>query len=173
MAPSYQRNGASDRDSGTRERSRGSHNPGGQPLWLSWVQLGISTMLVVLFLVMLGKVKEQATTIGDLEQKVRAIANERSQDRTKAMEQQLESMIQRLQSVEQVGEQLRTVDRQQQALKQDLQQLRSTPHLPAEALEPQSSPTPSQPSTNPGRSSILPGSPKPSPAVVRPPSGNF
>ena len=57
MAPSYQRNEASDRDSGTRERSRGSHNQNGQPLWLSWVQLGISTMLVVLFLVMLGKVR--------------------------------------------------------------------------------------------------------------------
>ena len=173
MAPSYQRNGASDRDSGTRERSRGSQNPGGQPLWLSWVQLGISSMLVVLFLVIFGKVREQATTIGELEQKIRTIENERSQDRTKAMEQQLESMIQRLQSVEQVGDQLRNVDRQQQALKQDLQQLRNTPHQAVEALEPQSSPTPTPQPANPGRSSILPGSPKPSPTVVRPPSGNF
>jgi septal ring factor EnvC (AmiA/AmiB activator) len=173
MAPSDERNGASDHDSSTRKRSRGSQNPGGQPLWLSWVQLGISTMLVVLFLVMLGKVREQATTIGELEQKIRTIENERSQDRTKAMEQQLESMIQRLQSVEQVGDQLRNVDRQQQALKQDLQQLRNTPHLPVEALEPQSSPNPTPPSANPMRSPLLPGSPKPSPAVVRPPSGNF
>ena len=158
MASSHQRNGASDQ--------------GGQPPWLAWLQLSISSMLVVLFVVMLGKVRQQAGTIGELEQKVRTIENARSLDRTTAMEQQLEAMIQRLQSVEQVGEQLRNVDRQQQAIKQDLQLLRSTARVAITDPGLQSSPTPTPQPLSPGRLSSPPTSPRSS-TPLRPPAGNF
>ncbi len=168
MASSSPRNGASDRAPTPDAMVGKRRTPDGQPLWLAWLQLSISSMLVVLFLVMLAKVREQAVTIGELEQKVRTIENGRSQDRTTAMEQQLESMIQRLQSVEQVGAQLREVNQQQQALKQDLQQLRSSPNpildnpgrLPGQA-------------TKPARPSSLPAAPRPSATVLRPPDDNF
>ena len=168
MASSSPRNGASDRDTGPEDWGNGRRGPAGQPLWLSWLQLSISSMLVVLFLVMLAKVREQAVTLGQLEQKMRAIENARSLDRTTAMEQQLESMIQRLQAVEQVGEQLREVGRQQQAFKQDLQLLRSRPgsilddpgRLPSQA-------------TSPGRPLSLPAAPRASTSVLRPPQDNF
>ncbi|MCX5947211.1 MAG: hypothetical protein NTY67_03150 [Cyanobacteria bacterium] len=158
MASSHQRNGARDQD--------------GQPPWLAWLQLSISSMLVVLFVVMLGKVRQQAGTIGELEQKVSTIENARSLDRTTAMEQQLEAMIQRLQSVEQLGEQLRNVDRQQQAIKQDLQQLRSTARVPITDPGLQSSPTPAPQPLSPGRLSSPPTSPRSS-TPLQPPAGNF
>ena len=173
MAPSHPRNGAPDRDSNGGEGSRGQRRAGDQPQWLPWVQLSISTMLVVLFVVMLAKVREQATSIGELEQKLSTIENSRSQDRTTAMEQQLESMIQRLQSVEKLSDQLRNVDRQQQALKQDLQQLRSIPRPTFEAPGESPSPMPTPLAPNPSRPSTLPGSPRPSATLLRPPTGNF
>ena len=168
MASSPPRNGASDRDTSPDDRGIRLRGAGGQPLWLSWLQLSISSMLVVLFLVILAKVREQAVTIGQLEQKMRAIENARSLDRTTAMEQQLESMIQRLQAVEQVGEQLREVDRQQQAFKQDLQLLRSRPG----SILDDPSRLPSQ-ATSPGRPLSLPAAPRPSASVLRPPQDNF
>ncbi len=176
MAPSHPRNGASDRDGNPGERSRVQRRPGpgGQPLWLAWVQLSISTMLVVLFLVVLGKVREQAAIVGELEQKLSTIENSRSQDRTTAMEQQLESMIQRLQSVEKVGDHLRDVDRQQQALRQELQQLlslsRPTIEGSSEPPRPISTPQAASP-TRP--SALLPGSPRPGATLLRPPAGNL
>ena len=173
MASSHRPNGSSDRESSLVERSRGGGSPPGQPVWLAWIQLSISTMLVVLFLVMLGKVHEQAASISELQQKLRTIENSRSQDRTSAMEQQLESMIQRLQSVEQVGEHLREVDRQQQAIKQDLQQLISTTGRSRAESNQLPSQAPSPRVTGALRSPSLPGSPRPSATVLRPPEGSL
>ncbi len=173
MAPSHPRNGASDRDGNGSEDSRNQRRPGGQPQWLPWVQLSISTMLVVLFLVVLAKVREQATSIGELEQKLSTIENSRSQDRTTAMEQQLESMIQRLQALEKLSDHLREVDLQQQALKQELQQLHSIPRATITAPGEPASQIPVPQPANPSRPSALPGSPRPSATPLRPPTDNF
>ncbi|MFZ0408796.1 MAG: hypothetical protein WAM11_11910 [Cyanobium sp.] len=179
MAPPEQRHRASDpnpADRASNDRFRGQRSAvaqrsvEGQPLWLAWLQLGISTMLVVLFLVILGKVREQATTVSELEQKLRTIENARSQDRTTAMEQQLEAMIQRLQSVEKLSDQLRNVDRQQQAIKQDLQKLRHLSPLALDEPGPGLAPPPRAQSL--GRPSTLPNPPAASATPLRPPTDN-
>lgn len=76
------------------------------PTWLFWLQLGLSTMLAVLFVVTLVKTRQQSLAIRDLQDKIAGIENSRALDRTTAIEDQLRSTSERLQAVERQGAQM-------------------------------------------------------------------
>jgi TolA-binding protein len=142
------------------------------PEWLPWLQLGVTTMLAVLFLVMLAKGRELNRSLRQLEQRVQGLENTRALDRTTAMEQQLRSMLQRLQKLEAEGVRLQAVEGQQQQLEQELLQLRGRsaglipiPEVPA--VRPPQSVTPSPPPPPvPAAPPLRQGT-----SVIRPPSG--
>jgi TolA-binding protein len=147
--------------------------PSAVPDWLPWLQLGITTMLAVLFLVMLAKGREQNHRLRELEQQVQGLENSRALDRTPAMEQQLRSMLQRLQKLEAQGVRLEAMVGRQEQLERELLELRSRAAplpLPPAASE-ATRPSPSAPSA-PRRSP--PPVRAPETTVIRPPaSGKF
>lgn len=84
----------------------------GIPGWLPWLQLAISTTLAVLFVVVLARSREQSRQLGVLQQRVQGLETSRALDRTGLLEQQLRSMVERLQSLE------REQRRQEQSLRE-------------------------------------------------------
>jgi hypothetical protein len=76
------------------------------PGWLFWLQLGLTTTVAVLFLVMLVKARQQSAELRTLQDKVAGIENSRALDRTTAIEDQLRSTADRLQAVERLGAQM-------------------------------------------------------------------
>lgn len=94
------------------------------PPWLPWLQLGLSTTLAVLFVVLLQGLQQQGRSLHLLDQRLQALENNRALDRTTALEQQLRAAVERLQQLEQ--EQARNSQERldRQALEQELQDLR-------------------------------------------------
>lgn len=117
------------------------------PPWLPWLQLGLSSMMVVLFLVLLHGLQEQGRSLRQLDQRLQGLENNRALDRTTALEQQLRAAVERLRRLEEEQAQSRQelLDRRQ--LEQELQDLRrraATPSLPRSTA-----PLPLQPLTPP------------------------
>ena len=142
--------------------SSGSQQPGvpsaGAPLLLVGVPLTISTMLLVLFAVVVNRQQEQAQQLAQLQQRVQALENSRAIERTSVLEEQMRTMLTRLQAMEKGGQLLQSLERQQLLLQQDLQQLRANliGH-PRDSLEPALEATPG------------PRAARPAPAVPRQP----
>ena len=58
-------------------------SPNGASLaWVPWLQAGVTAMLVVLFLVIVGKSRQQNDTIRQLQERVQGLENSRALDRT-------------------------------------------------------------------------------------------
>jgi biopolymer transport protein ExbB/TolQ len=137
----------------------GRHRGGGGerlalPGWLAWLQLSLSSMLVVLFLVLLSQSREQNRQLQRLEQRVQGLENSRALDRTTALEGQLRAMLVRLQSLERQGTSLaaaqqRLLEVEQQLREQVLQRRPARPALIEEppAREPPGPPPPAEPIT--------------------------
>ena len=81
-----------DRDDDGSRRSPPPPSPG-PPLWTSWLQIGLSSMLAVLFLVILGKTREQSQLLMKLEQRLQGLENSRALDRTLVLEEQQRAMV--------------------------------------------------------------------------------
>ena len=145
--------------------------PSGLPDWLSWVQLGLTTMLVVLFTVMLSRGREQSGQLRALEARLEGLEKSRALALEPILEKQMQSIIQRLEQLEGEGERLEELDNQQKQLEQEILRLRGQvrgvpgSEIPAPSrpgrLEPDASPTPG----------TLPGIPGPRP--IRPPTQGF
>lgn len=109
--------------------------------WL-WLPLALSSMLLVLFVVVVNRQQAQAQRIAALLSRVQDLEHSRALERTAVLEQQLRSMLERLQDLEKGNKQQEQLARQQQTLQQELQQLRSvaarslSPLDPAPASEP-------------------------------------
>lgn len=102
--------------------------PPGTPAWLSWLQVGLSTMLMVLFLVTLVRNREQNQEIQRLRQRVRLLEASRSVDRSEAQDAQLRAMAGRIQTVEDVvARRLEASERERQRLEQQLLDLHTRP----------------------------------------------
>jgi TolA-binding protein len=97
----------------------------GLPEWLSWVQLGLTTMLVVLFGVLLVRGREQTRLLQVLEQRVQGLEARGSLAGSSVMEQQLRTLMQRIQDLEGQREQLDALGARQQQLEADLLELRN------------------------------------------------
>jgi uncharacterized protein YlxW (UPF0749 family) len=119
---------------------------GQQPLWTEWVpwlQAGLTAMLAVLFLVMVGKTRQQSTQLRQLQERVEGLENSRALERTTALEQQLRSTAERLQVVERSKARLAVVSSDNARLRQELEALRqpsSDPPAPGDGLRPQAPP---------------------------------
>lgn len=98
--------------------------PSGLPDWLSWVQLGLTTMLVVLFTVMLSRGREQSGQLRALEARLEGLEKSRALALEPILEKQMQSIIQRLEQLEGEGERLEELDNQQKQLEQEILRLR-------------------------------------------------
>jgi hypothetical protein len=137
------------------ERVRRPPTPAGLPPWTGWLQIGLSTMLGVLFLVMLAKTREQNQLLRRLEQRVQGLENSRALDRTSVLEEQQRAMVERLQKLETGSMRLEAIEQQQEQWRQGLSELGGRavrrPEPPRDLLPaPPARPAPSQAPGNEG-----------------------
>lgn len=132
---------------------------GGTPAWLSWLQVALSTMLAVLFLVTFVRTREQNLEIQRLRQRIRVLEASRSLERSDTQDAQLQAVVGRVQSLEEiVSRRLETSERERQRLEQqmlDLQTRPSVSHIAPAGLPqsaPPSSPRPAGPRLQRGAS---------------------
>ena len=141
--------------------------PSGPPLWSGLLQIGLSSMLAVLFLVMFSKTWEQNQRLMRLEQRLQGLENSRALDRTSVLEEQQRAMVGRLQSLESGAQRLDALERQQEEWRSALADMLDRAVRRPQA-DPDLFPTSPMPSSGPGR-------PNPAPAargdggVLRPP----
>ena len=127
------------------------------PEWTIWIQVGLTTLLAVLFLVILDKGRQQSAKIQLLEQRLQGLENSRALDRTTALEQQLRSTVERLQRLERNTSRIDSLTAESKDLQKQLFQLRtealkqnsSNPELPPLQPLPPLKPSPGLPSLNP------------------------
>jgi len=96
------------------------------PDWAPWLQAGLTAMLAVLFVVMVGKMRQQSSSIRALQERVQGLENSRALERTSGLEQQLRTTVERLQVVERSNAQLRALSSENKLLNAQLRQLRAT-----------------------------------------------
>ena len=95
------------------------------PEWTIWIQVGLTALLAVLFLVILDKGRQQGIKIQLLEQRLQGLENSRALDRTTALEQQLRSTVERLQRVERNTSRIDSLTAESKDLQKQLFQLRT------------------------------------------------
>ncbi len=144
--------------------------PPGPPQWIGWLQIGLSSLLAVLFLAMLGKLREQSTELRRLEQRVQGLENSRALDRTTVLEEQQRAMLKRLQSLENGSKRLEAIEQQQERWREALADMQSRT-LRRLDLPPQAPPTAPQPPYPARTGTAAPGRPdagvlRPSPALT-------
>ncbi|MCS5700108.1 hypothetical protein NZK32_13775 [Cyanobium sp. FGCU-52] len=103
------------------------------PEWLPWLQIGVSSLLAVLFVVLLIKSRDQNQRLQQLEMRLQGMENSRSLDRTAALEQQLRTLAERMQGLEGQREELESTRRERDEMRSELQQLRQASPPPAQA----------------------------------------
>jgi hypothetical protein len=104
------------------------------PTWLFWLQLGLTTTLAVLFVVMLVKTRQQSADIRSLQDKVAGMENRNALDRTTAIEDQLRSTSERLQALERQGAQLAALSAENNRLRLELRAQDNPANKPGAAL---------------------------------------
>ena len=115
------------------------------PAWLGWVGAGLTAMLAVLFLVLVQQLRAQNEQIQKLETRAKALENARALERTSALEEQVQSSVSRLQSLESLRGEVQRLAGQQQRLQTEIDQLqRGTPGL-LPPLPPATAPAPTTP----------------------------
>lgn len=96
------------------------------PIWVNWLSTGITSMLAVLFLVLVQQTRGQNDRIQTLQRRVEALENARALERTSALEQQVQTSVSRLQALEGLRGEMQRLAAQQQRLQTTLDQLRGT-----------------------------------------------
>jgi TolA-binding protein len=148
------------------------------PGWLPWLQLGLTTMLGVLFVVTLLRARDLSLDLQQMERRLQSVESRQALDRSTVLEQQLRSMLERLQALEGKAERLNALEGERERLEQELTDLRSRTSGRPSAQD--ASPAPGPPPTPPS-GSAPPLRPVPSPgptgggsSVIRPPAqGSF
>jgi TolA-binding protein len=137
------------------------------PEWVAWLQVGLSALLAVLFLVMLSRARHQGARIQELQDRVQGLENTRALERTTGLEEQLRTTVERLQEVERATAQINVLSADNAALRAELSQLRrSAPPRPeqAPAAERPAAPTP------PATPESMPPVPSPAAPLQPPPA---
>ena len=97
----------------------------GTPLaWVPWLQAGVTAMLLVLFVVMVGKTRQQSAAIRQLQEQVEGLENARALERTAGLELQLRTTVERLQVVERNSARIDALSSANANLSQELRRLR-------------------------------------------------
>lgn len=115
-------------------------------------------MMVVLFVVLLGQSREQNRSLQRLQQRVQGLENSRALDRTTALEEQLRSMLVRLQNLERRAVELGAAQQRQLELEDHIRQqlLQRRPPRAAAVEEAAPKPPPGQPLPPPPLEPITP-----------------
>jgi TolA-binding protein len=122
------------------------------PDWINWLQAGLSALLAVLFLVLIGKARQQGTQIRELQERLQGLENSRALERTTGLEQQLRSTVERLQVVERNSSRIEVLSAQNEALKAEMRRLQRSASAQPPALtppKPELQVTPPPPPSNP------------------------
>lgn len=98
--------------------------------WL-WLPVALSSLLLVLFVVIVNRQQAQAQRLGELLGRVQTLEQSRALERTAVLEQQLRAMLTRLQELENRTQQQQQVARQLQELKEEVQRLGRAARSPA------------------------------------------
>ncbi|MEA5422321.1 hypothetical protein VB716_14015 [Synechococcus sp. CCY9201] len=124
------------------------------PLWVPWLLVGISTMLVVLFVVILGKYREQSRSLRQLRDRVEGLEHSRALERTTILEQQLRSTSERLRKLESLEGSIANLQGQQDRLRVEVRQISRRQVAPELEIPPAvEAPAPSSPAPAPSASS--------------------
>jgi hypothetical protein len=94
------------------------------PDWVNWLQAGLTALLAVLFLVMVGKARQQGSQIRELQERLQGLENSRALERTTGLEEQLRSTVERLQVVERNTSRIDLLSAQAEALRAEMRQLK-------------------------------------------------
>ncbi len=137
-----------DREDDGSRRSSPPPAPG-PPAWTSWLQIGLSSMLAVLFLVILAKTREQSQLLMKLEQRLQGLENSRALDRTSVLEEQQRAMVGRLQTLEAGAQRLEALEQQQDQWRSALADLQGRA-VRRPQRDPDPFPAPPMPSSGPG-----------------------
>ncbi len=119
------------------------------PDWVNWLQAGSTVLLAVLFLVMVGKTRQQGLQILELQERLQGLENSRALDRTTGLEEQLRSTVERLQVVERNSSRIEVLSAEAAALKAELRRLRRSA-APGSTARPTAPPPPVTPRGQPG-----------------------
>ena len=104
------------------------------PQWMRLLGAGLTGLLAVLFVVVLQQTREQGQRLQQLQDKVQTIENANDLERTNALEGQLRSTVERLQTLEGIEQKVQSLSSQVQTLR-DLQRSRSS-LFPYDSREP-------------------------------------
>jgi len=105
------------------------------PPWLGWFQLGLSSMLAVLFLVMLAWSREQGRDLRQLRMRVETLESSSSLEKAADQNGQLRTLTQRFEELEaRATEQLERSEAERMRLQQLLVELRDRPGSPGQQL---------------------------------------
>ena len=142
--------------------------PLGPTVWTGWLQIGLSTMLAVLFLVILSKTQEQNQRLMRIEQRLQGLENSRALDRTSVLEEQQRAMLGRLQTLESGAQRLEALERQQEQWRSALADMQGRAVRRPQA-DPDLFPAPPPPTSSPGGRPSPPPSDRGDGGVLRPP----
>lgn len=112
-----------------------AESPTPLPAWMRWGGAALTGLVAVLFVVVLLQVKQQSQRIQSLQDKVQSLENSRDLDRTGAMEEQLRSTVERLQSLEGLEQAVQRLSNEQASLRNQLGRASREP-VPEPVLEP-------------------------------------
>jgi hypothetical protein len=136
------------------------------PPWLGWFQLGLSSMLAVLFLVMLAWSREQGRDLRQLRLRVETLESSSSLEKAADQNGQLRTLTQRFEQLEaRATEQLEQSEAERLRLQQLLLEMRERAGSPGQqprAEAPGRDPQPN-PVTSSGASILRPTPPPPIP----------
>lgn len=120
------------------------------PDWVNWLQAGSTVLLAVLFLVMVGKTRQQGVQILELQERLQGLENSRALERTTGLEEQLRSTVERLQVVERNSSRIDVLSAEAETLKAELRRIKRSsaavsparPTAPAAPTPPATTPAP-------------------------------
>ncbi|MDM7953571.1 MAG: hypothetical protein QUV07_10215 [Cyanobium sp. CZS 25K] len=143
--------------------------PPGPPVWTGLLQIGLSSMLAVLFLVILAKTREQNQLLLRLEQRLQGLENSRALDRTSVLEEQQRAMVGRLQTLEAAAQRLEALEQQQEQWRSALADMQGRA-VRRSPTDPDPFPTPPMPSAGAGSRTGPPPADRRDGGVLRPPA---
>lgn len=89
----------------------------GLPSWMRWGGAGLTALLAVLFVVLLQQVRQQGQQLQALQDRLQTLENAHDLERTNALEEQLRSTVQRLQSLEGLEQTVQRLSQEQAGLR--------------------------------------------------------
>ena len=121
----------------------------GLPSWMRWGGAGLTALLAVLFVVLLQQVRQQGQRLQTLQDRLQTLENAHDLDRTNALEEQLRSTVQRMQSLEGLEQTVQRLSQEQASLR--LQARSATRSGSGVTLEPEPMMPPEPPAPPPSQ----------------------